>query len=204
MPEDGIIHIILPPELTIFPAILRSGGSCTQNDDFVCTDVIMNERTVVIQSKKKIEADSVTTINITGVQNPRSAAPSGEIVVVTFDIDGISEIDRGFNIVVQMKELWAVDNFSVQPTSIYNGAINSYKFTLSSRVRLRDGDIVQFDFPEETRLPAAEQLIIEATPRNVNGKSVFDNLTIEKTGESSVKITFVNVAPTTETYNWQI
>ena len=164
----------------------------------------MNERTVVIQSKKKIEADSVTTINITGVQNPRSAAPSGEIVVVTFDIDGISEIDRGFNIVVQMKELWAVDNFSVQPTSIYNGAINSYKFTLSSRVRLRDGDIVQFDFPEETRLPAAEQLIIEATPRNVNGKSVFDNLTIEKTGDSSVKITFVNVAPTTETYNWQI
>ena len=71
-------------------------------------------------------------------------------------------------------------------------------------MRLSDGDIVSFNFPIETKLPEAEQLIVEPTAREVNGNSVIDDLKIEKTGDRSVKVTFLSVAPTTETYNWQI
>jgi len=85
VPKEGIIHIVLPPQLTLKPSEIRSGGTCTQNDDFICTDVIMTERIVVIQSKKQIDAGSVVTINLTGLQNPRDNAPTDVFVVITFD-----------------------------------------------------------------------------------------------------------------------
>ena len=87
-------------------------------------------------------AGSTVTINITGVKNPRSDSATEEFLVITFDMDGISEIDRGFRVTTKMAGLWAIDNFSVEPTSAINGEINAYNFTLSSRVPLNDGDVV--------------------------------------------------------------
>jgi len=53
-------------------------------------------------------------------------------------------------------------------------------------------------------LPAPTELLVEPIERNVAGVVVSDTLTIERQGSHQVKITFVNVAPTTETYKWQI
>jgi len=144
IPKDGVIHIVLPPEITLNPSIIRSGGSCTQNDAFVCTDVLVDQRTIVIQSKEKINGGTSVTINIEGVQNPRSEAPTEVFLVITFDQDGISEIDRGFRVSTQMTTLWPIDNFSVEPNSAINGFVNAYNFTLSTKVPIIDGDVIQF------------------------------------------------------------
>lgn len=204
IPKDGVIHIVLPEQLTLYPAIIRSGGSCTQNDAFVCTDVLEDKRTIVIQSKEKISGGSTVTINLTGVKNPRSNAPSDEFLVITFDMDGISEIDRGFRVGVQMQNLWQIDNFSVEPTSAINGEINAYNFTLSTRVQLNDGDMVQFVFPQEVTLPPADDLKISPISRLVGGASVTDDVMIDKVSDHKVSITFKKVAPTSNTYKWQI
>jgi hypothetical protein len=41
-----------------------------------------------------------------------------------------------------MATLWPVENFSVEPTSIINGDINAYNFTLSTKVSVKSGDTI--------------------------------------------------------------
>lgn len=67
--------------------------------------------------------------------------------------------------VITMTKLWAIDNFSVEPTSVINGDINAFKFILSTRVPLASGDVVSFQFPDETILPELSQLNVIATER---------------------------------------
>jgi len=53
-------------------------------------------------------------------------------------------------------------------------------------------------------LPTPLDLIVVPIARVVGGVSVTDDIIIEKQGSHQVGITFKKVAPTTETYKWQI
>ena len=53
-------------------------------------------------------------------------------------------------------------------------------------------------------MPNESDLFIFGIKREINGITVSDELSIEKTGTSSVKITFIYVAPTMTTHEWEI
>jgi hypothetical protein len=53
-------------------------------------------------------------------------------------------------------------------------------------------------------LPGAPDLIVSPIARMVSGNSVTDDISIIKQSDHKVSIVFKTVAPTTETYKWQI
>jgi len=40
IPKTGIIQILVPVEFVLRPSVIRSGGSCTDSDKYICTDVV--------------------------------------------------------------------------------------------------------------------------------------------------------------------
>lgn len=64
--------------------------------------------------------------------------------------------------------------------------------------------MVQFVFPQEVTLPPATDLKISPISRLVGGASVTDDVMIDKLSDHKVSITFKKVAPTSNTYKWQI
>ena len=73
--------------------------------------------------------------------NPRNTEPTGPFRIVTYDEDGVSEIDGGFDIDTKMTELAVVDNVDVKPGSNLNGAITTYTFTVTTKVTIVQGDV---------------------------------------------------------------
>ena len=143
-------------------------------------------------------------IVIVGVNNPRNFAPTGQFLIYTYDQDQISEIDAGFNINTAMSVPASITNFSVLPSNFTNGVINTYTFTITTQVVFVNGDKIQFVVPKQITLPASvNDLNITPLPRIVNGIEVSDVLQVEKNGQLII-ITFVTVAPTTETYKWTL
>lgn len=125
-------------------------------------------------------------------------------MIKTFDADGISEIDAGFDKSIEMKELAKIDSFSVRSSSEINGEINTYTFTLTTRYKFFDGDVLKFTVPPEVKLPSTiEELNIQGLPRTVDGESVKDELIVEMSGQTVI-VNFVKVAPTTETYKFTL
>jgi hypothetical protein len=101
-----------------------------------------------------IPANTTTSIVIVGLDNPRNNKPTAEFKIWTFDSNGISEIDSGFNIGTQMTTFWKIDNFEVQPTIEINGASSRYNFTISTKTEFVAGDVVHFTFPRQVTLPS--------------------------------------------------
>jgi len=75
--------------------------------------------------------------------------PTGPFVIETFDTDQVSQIDAGFNKVTQMTQPGVMESFSVLQTNSTNGALNTYVFSLQSKIPLADGDRLQFDVPPQ-------------------------------------------------------
>ncbi len=60
-------------------------------------------------------------ITIGGFVNPRSFAPTGPFVINTFDVDGVSLIDSGYNQTAAMSVPADLQSFSARPSSLVNG-----------------------------------------------------------------------------------
>lgn len=100
--------------------------------------------------------------------------------MTTFDADGISEIDSGFDIGTTMVDLAKITGFSVRPSSTINGVMNTYTFTLSTVVNFEQGDVLRYTMPPKVILPATvEELNITPLPRTVDGNDVTDVLEVE-------------------------
>lgn len=120
---------------------------------------------------------------LTGITNPRSIQPTEVVVIKTFDADGISEIDAGFDKSIEMQDLAKIDSFSVRASSEVNGEINTYTFTLTTRYRFIDGDVLKFTVPPEVKLPSTiDEFNIQGLPRTVDGEQVKDDLIVEMSG----------------------
>ena len=118
-----------------------------------------------------------------GITNPRNVEPTGPFRIITYDIDGISRIDFGFDIDTKMSDLSVIDGFTVTSGSNVNGATSIYTFSFSSSVTIINGDVIQFTFPDEIVLPGIDtDFNITPVPRTVGGIVVYDDLKIESTG----------------------
>lgn len=83
------------------------------------------------------------------MNNPRSNISTGVFIISTFDDDGVSEIDSGFRFITNMETYAAIGDFSVLPSNDVNGEINTYTFTISTRVEIIDGDVLSFLVPND-------------------------------------------------------
>ena len=100
IPKDGFIYITVPEELVLRDSEVQSGGSCTNNPKFICTDVKNN--VIIIKVQELIPANQPVTIVLEGITSPRSDTSTSTFIFTTFDSDGKSEIATGYDKVVVM------------------------------------------------------------------------------------------------------
>jgi len=97
-----------------------------------------------------------------------------------------------------------IDNFSVSPSNVINGASNTLIFSITTRVTIINGDVFKFTVPSQITLPATDdELEITPLPRTIDGIEVRDEMKVVTSG-NLVIITFIKVAATTETYKWTL
>ena len=82
-----------------------------------------------------------------GVTNPRSFTPTQSFHITSYDVDGVSEIDIGFNKNVAMEISGTITEFSLLRQSEINGEKNDYTFTIKNDIPLQVGDVLKFVFP---------------------------------------------------------
>ena len=180
----------MPSRLVMRKSEVQSDGSCT-SATLTCKEVDPVKRLIIITTQEIIAADTPTQIELTGITNPRSVQPTDVIRIVTFDADGISEIDSGFNIGTTMIDLAKITGFSVRPSSTINGELNTYTFTLSTIVNFEKGDVLQYTMPAQVGLPTTvNEINIRPLPRTVDGKKVTDKLKVVISGQT-IYVTFL-------------
>lgn len=66
--------------------------------------------------------------------------PTASFLITTFDTDGLSTIDSGFNVNTAMTVAGAITSFKVESLNKTNGATTTYLFQLESVVAMMPGD----------------------------------------------------------------
>ena len=105
----------MPPQLVIIQSAVTSGGVCIADKTLACTLVDTATRTIWIKTSEILPAGTTYTWQITGITNPRDTRPTSIFIITTFDQDGVSEIDSGFDMTTVMTELAKVTQFIVEP-----------------------------------------------------------------------------------------
>ena len=187
---------------------MLSNGVCTV-DIYTCTIV---GNVVTIKVTQEIPAQTPTTIEIHGLINPRSDAQTGPFIFVTFDSDGISEIDSGFDISTKIDVLAPIQNMVFLPTDTItgvanttNGGISSYEVAITTKVSLIDGDILSFTVPPQLVVPSdATDLHITSISRVVGSDTdVTDVLSVNVAGNTIV-VTFVTAGAANNVYRFSL
>jgi hypothetical protein len=104
---------------------------------------------VVFTLQSSSSKNQELSFTVDGVKNPRSFMPTPSFRVTTYDTDGLSTIDTGFNVNTAMTVAGAITKFQVGNLNQTNGAITTYTFHLDSIVPMMSGDLLFFTFPQE-------------------------------------------------------
>ena len=67
-------------------------------------------------------------VTLGGIKNPRSFIPSQSFIITSYDTDGASLIDVGYNQNVATSIAGNITTFTMNSTSPVNGVINTYNF----------------------------------------------------------------------------
>jgi hypothetical protein len=92
---------------------------------------------------------SSVELTFDGIKNPRTFKPSDSFKIKTYDTDGVSIIDEGFNKNVVMNIAGVITEFILERQSTVNGFVNDYTFTVKTDIPLISGDVLKFTFPDE-------------------------------------------------------
>ena len=122
------------------PNLVQSLGYCKEDRYADCQ--VLEENIVKAKVLQPIPAGDEIIFVLSGVTNPRTTEATGPFHLKTYDIDGISEIDSGYDLTVAMTKLTDLEIFSVRPSNYTNGAENTYTFSIQTVVPLKDGDKV--------------------------------------------------------------
>jgi len=159
LPKGGFIKIEFPPEIYFNQRVAMTAGTCAQTK---CQ--VFGDRTIIVQTAQMTPKNKIVAVEIGGVKNQRSFNPSGSFTITTFDTDGVSLIDIGFKKNVATSIAGNIDSFTVERTNTTNGAINRYRFTLTTTIPMVSGDVLKFSFPESIVVNAGGSTI--CTPIN--------------------------------------
>ena len=120
--------MVPPKQVKIDVSTTKTLGTCQTEK---CTDDT-DETQIVILQQKGLPRNTLKTIVIGGMQNPRSFQPTDDFIIYTLDTDRKSIIDVGYNKQAAMTEQADLDQFYVTPGSQVNSAKNKYTFSMQS------------------------------------------------------------------------
>ena len=91
---------------------MSSGGVCT-NPKLACLSVDPDTRIIKIKTQEEIPQGMPFNFELVGLDNPRSLNPTGVFHLVTYDVDGTSVIDSGYDVNTVMTEIASITSFTV-------------------------------------------------------------------------------------------
>ena len=100
--------------MNIKTADVMSGGVCT-NPKLACLEVNPETRIIRIKTQEEIPTGMPYTFELVGLDNPRSLNPTAGFHLTTYDVDGTSPIDTGYDVNTVMNEISAITSFTVEP-----------------------------------------------------------------------------------------
>jgi len=147
IPENGYIEVNLPKDLEF-----------TKNEVFSDTRDSLNkaQMTIFDQSKDRIivkvltehkEENNPLRFSLLNIRNPRSYKPSKGFSIITLDTNKVRVDIGGQDINLVMNTMNFYPKFSLTPSDLTNGAINTYRVDFESKVFMLDGDILNLHFP---------------------------------------------------------
>lgn len=101
-----------------------------------------------------------------GIKNARSFQPSDTFGITTFDRDGVSIIDVGFNKNVATTKAGDITFTVTERGSTKNGDVVTYTILLKSSIPILVGDVLKFTVPEGIFMNANADTI--CTPINAD------------------------------------
>ena len=123
VPAGGFIDISFPNDIQFDSVQILQLGTCA---DTYCSMVA--DRIIRIQTTEQTARNTKITVHIGGIKNSRSFKPSGTFGIITYDTDGVSKIDIGYNQNVATSIASDITDFIVSRDNTTNGAINTYTF----------------------------------------------------------------------------
>lgn len=93
---------------------------------------------------QKVNKATPITIKIGGLTNPRSFEPTDYFVVTTYDSDGASPVDKGYNRYAVMTIKGEITSVNIVPSTKVNGKLSTYTFTMVQPIPVMTGDRLKF------------------------------------------------------------
>jgi len=119
---------------------------------------ILSPRTIIrisdmLTNRWYLDPGTPLYITCEGFRNPRTTRETATFKIHSTDKDGYYLEDKMEGITTQMLTMPNMPNFVVDISNFTNGDSNTYNVTTSSPLPHFTGDILQFEFPIEVRLP---------------------------------------------------
>ena len=132
----------------------------------------MEPRTIIrisdmLSSRWYLDPGTPFYIKCDGFRNPRTTRETATFKIHATDKDGYYLEDKMTGITTQMLTRPNIPNFVVEMSNYTNGDINTYHFTTSSPLPHFTGDVLQFEFPIESRLPTPLECIPMGVLRDI-------------------------------------
>lgn len=107
------------------------------------------DRSIVIKTTADRAKQEQLSGSVGGIKNARSMEPSGSFQITTYDTDGVSKIDIGYNKNVATTKAGEITMLPIGRESTVNGEINTYTFEMTTSIPMVAGDVLKFSFPPQ-------------------------------------------------------
>lgn len=139
--KGGYIKVEVPEVINMNPSTSVSGGSCRK---WSCPEKMATKKEIWFLINEDLPANKEITIDIVGIDNPRTTKPTGVFHVTTYNQDKVSKIDEGYDSNTQMSFLGELGTFTSTQTNFVNGVKNKYIFSMQSNIPLLPGDKLSY------------------------------------------------------------
>lgn len=109
VPKGGFIKVMLPAQVTLTPATAISGGTCSK---WTCETADVTSSQIIFQTTEDVKGGDDISIDIVGIQNPRTTQPTDTFKITTYFTDKVSVIDSGYDSNTAMSFLGELGSFS--------------------------------------------------------------------------------------------
>jgi hypothetical protein len=148
VPKDGYIRIDFPADVKFNNELILKTATC---DPALTRCEISDHSTqsIRIQTIKEVAKSEEVVVSLGGIKNARSYIPSGSFEITTFDTDGVSLIDNGYNKNIATSIAGTITLKPIVRESTTNGDVNTYTFELTTTVPMENNDVLKFSFPDQ-------------------------------------------------------
>ena len=113
------------------------------------TCTLIGDRSIKIETTQESAKQAPIEGSLGGIKNNRSMQPSGSFQITTYDTDGVSLIDVGYNKNVATTIAGDITWAPIGRDSTVNGATNVFTFEMTTSIPMQAGDVLKFSFPPQ-------------------------------------------------------